>query len=121
MIQKAFALLFFLSLQLNPASEIAPVTTIEMEKEALLNKERIYDIIETNEGCKILKFNVLWWTKGKDVVEIPNPGDTLTARSKQLIGRSAAGDLIYLDKIDSFNDCLQYQKTGATSFVIQIK
>lgn len=108
-------LLYMLSFSNAPVSE-----EIEMQKAKLLRMNNIYEIIGTDAACKVFSFNALFLSSDNMAVEVINRGDTLMERTRALIQKSESGDKIYLESISSANDCLQYQETGSTSFVIRL-
>lgn len=102
--------------------KIPVVTNKNISSEELSHFGSIYQLLGTNESCKVTSFHILRVPNDldRDVIMELISSDRFNEQVQKLVRNVRTGDVLYVEKIRSIGDCLQYQGEGADAFKITV-
>lgn len=119
--KKSFFLLFltFFFLHSMAAQEGVYPRSIE----DLITKDSLSQLINfSGENCQVFSFHLILVpnrVNDKTIYEVINKGNKLEERTKELLKKAKKGAKIYVEKIESLGDCIEYQFRNP-NFIIDV-
>lgn len=113
--------------QINSIQEKENTTTTEIKKKVfqtsvsnLQKQTELHQLIQTSSHCEIYFFELTLVPTSGDVFSRVNRTSSLDKPSLKLINSAKSGDKIYIEKIKSVGDCMNYQHRGVNSYQIEV-